>query len=172
MTREEMLNKLHSVEFSYIDPLPDWEDIGFTERPIWVNAQGYGYLSDDDPADQCWVGAAVEQNKWSEIRKKLSERTLQMDDIYGTSLVELLEEQANGCVEVENLCEDLQKLLELPDTQLDCIYAMNSVEGWVYFASEQEFKKAYERDWCDYSWEELDDEMLVCWIEQLLDSAV
>ena len=170
MTREEMLIKLRSVEFSYIDPLPDWEDIGFTERPIWVNAQGYGYLSADDPSDQYWIGAALEQIKWDEIRKKLSEGTLQMDDIYGTSLVDLLEEQTYGCVDVESINEDLQKILELPDSLLDCIYAMNSIDGWIYFASEQEFKKAYERDWCDYSWEELDEKILACWIERLLDS--
>lgn len=36
MTRKEMLDILHGVEFELIDPPSSWKDIGFTEREIWV----------------------------------------------------------------------------------------------------------------------------------------
>ena len=49
MTRDEMIQKLASVSFCLIDPSSDWKDIGFTEREIWVNAKGYGYIMCDEP---------------------------------------------------------------------------------------------------------------------------
>ena len=44
-----MLNKLQGIGFAFIDPASGWEDIGFTERVIWVNAAGYGWVACDEP---------------------------------------------------------------------------------------------------------------------------
>ena len=48
MTRDEMLNKLHALKFCIFWP-GDWEDLGYTERPIWASSVGYGYYACDEP---------------------------------------------------------------------------------------------------------------------------
>lgn len=171
MVREEMLSKLRTIEFKYIDPLSEWEEIGFTERPIWVNSKGYGYLSCDDPSDIFWEGMIPDN--WCALRKKLSEGLLSMSDIAGTSLGELL--QTITCEDFSEefvVSEILDELLKFPEDFRGKLFVMNSSEGWYYFTSEDEFREAYERDWCDVSWEELDDKDLVCWIERLFNTAI
>ena len=96
MTREEMLSKLRALPFALIDPSSDWEDIGFTERPIWVNSKGYGYIMCDEPCSTYEV-EGVSLEKWNTIHSKLTARTLLLEDIEGTSLVELLDEITNNC---------------------------------------------------------------------------
>lgn len=168
MTREEMLHKLSTVKFEYIDPPSEWDDIGFTERPIWVNAYGYGYLSCDDPSDNCWDGQGIEQEKWKNIRKKLAEGTLQFEDVRDTSLKELLDIVSYGeFYEDADPCEYLEGLLDLPDDCIEHIYCMDSLDGWNYYSTEEEFNEAYERNEYDYAWEELTDEALVSWINRL-----
>lgn len=165
--RQEMLDKLHSTEFELIDPLSSWEDIGFTEREIWVNSKGYGYIMCDEPT---YRGEAlgVEKEKWISIRKKLKDKTLTLEDIEGTSLAELLEEISFGeHYEDDELCDYLEGLLELPETQLDFIFFLQTFDGWEFFDSEEARDNMLERDWCDYEWEELSDEMLAVWIERL-----
>ena len=168
MTREEMLNKLATLNFKYIDPSSEWEDIGFTERPIWINSKGYGYLACDDPSDNYYECPGIEQEKWNSIRTKLAEGTLQYDDIDGTSAVDLLDIVSSGDFdEDKNLCDYLMKLLTLPENAIEKIYCIQDYDDWVYFSSEGEFKKAYERDEVDYAWDELDEEILVQWINRL-----
>lgn len=43
MKRKAMLALLADLPFAMIWP-DSWEDIGFTEREIWVNGKGYGYI--------------------------------------------------------------------------------------------------------------------------------
>lgn len=93
MNREKMLNILHTVPFALIDPPSSWKDIGFTEREIWVNAKGYGYMMCDEPTARGNV-SGVERDKWQTIRKKLMEKSLTFNDIEETSLIELLDEYA------------------------------------------------------------------------------
>ena len=170
MTREEMLNKLHSINFQYIDPPSEWKDIGFTERPIWVNAKGYGYLSCDDPTDNFYECSGVEQEKWNNIRTKLKDGILQYEDVEGTSISELLDVISFGeYCEDENPCNYLMELLTLSENQIEKIYCIQEFEGWIYFDSEEEFKKAYERDEFDYAWDDLSDEMLNCWVNRLFE---
>lgn len=164
MTREEMIAILHTLPFAYVDDLPD---AGFTERPLWVNSKGYGYLSCDDPSDYCWDGEGIAPQKWESIRESIASNSLQLDDLQDTSLVELLDVMYFGeFPEDENPCEYLRGLLALPVNPVEHIYCMNTIEGWQFFATEEAFKAAYERDWCDYEWTELSDESLAECIDQ------
>ena len=95
MTRTDMLKALSCVPFVLIDPLSEWEDIGFTERPIWVNSKGYGYIMCDEPCSSCEVDG-VPLEKWKTIHQKLADGSLQLEDIEGTSLSDLLEEITHG----------------------------------------------------------------------------
>lgn len=173
MTRADMLKALSRVPFALIDPPSEWEDIGFTERPIWVNAKGYGYIMCDEPCSTCEV-KGVPLEKWTVIHSKLTAGTLLLEDIKGTSLVELLDEITHNYFDEEEdyLCEILEGLSHLPAEQLDHIWGVESFDGWLFFATEAAFNNAYERDWCDYAWEELSDEMLEEWISRLTDEGL
>ena len=173
MTREEMLQKLHFVPFTLIDPAREWEDIGFTERDIWVNSKGYGWISCDEPIAWCEV-LCPEFDKWISIREKLSRGELSLEDIEQTELSDLLNEITYGDFDEDSdePGDYLGDLLELPAEQFQRIYGMDTVEGWQFFASEESFKKAYERDWCHVTWDELSDEMLAEWIERLADEGI
>lgn len=172
MNRQEMLDRLHNVEFELIDPPSSWKDIGFTEREIWVNSKGYGHIMCDEPTCRGDV-LGVDKEKWAIIRNKLKERTLVFEDIEGTSLVELLETISFGeYCEDDDPCDYLEGLLELPETQIDYIFFLQTFDGWGFFDSEEVRDKVLERDWCDYEWNELSDEMLVEWIERLTKDGV
>ena len=171
MTRQEMLKKLSTISFEYLDPPSEWEDIGFTERPIWINSKGYGYLSCDDPSDCYWTGQGIELEKWTTIRTKIADGTLKCEDIEGTALVDFLDETSYSVFyEDTDLSDYLKSLLDLPETQLENIYCMRSLDGWEFFDSEEKFKEAYERDWCDYAWCDLEDEILIEWVKRLFNS--
>lgn len=170
MNREEMLNKLRCLSFTLIDPASDWDDIGFTEREIWVNSKGYGWILCDEPTQWCQV-SGITAKKWAEIKAKISSATLRFEDIEGTSLVELLKEITYDefCEDYDDPCDYLNGLSQIEDDQINVIFAMDTIEGWQFFATEEAFKLAYERDWCDVTWEELSDEMLARWIDRLVD---
>lgn len=168
MTRADMLKALSCVPFTLIDPLSEWEDVGFTERPIWVNSKGYGYIMCDEPCSSCEVDG-VPLKKWETIHQKLADGSLQLEDLEGTSLPGLLEEITYGCFDEDedDLCEVLSGLVELPSEQLERIYGVQSDDGWQFFSTQEEFTRAYERDWADVTWEELDEEILLEWLDRL-----
>ena len=172
MNRKEMLDVLHSTKFAMIDPPSSWEDIGFTEREIWVNANGYGYIMCDEPTARGDI-LGVEKEKWMSIQGKLKDRSLTLDDIEGTSLIELLETISFGeYCEDDDLFDYLEGLLDLPETQLDSIFFLQTFDGWEFFDSKEVRDKMLERDWCDYEWDELSDEMLAEWIKRLCDEKI
>ena len=173
MTRTDMLRALSCVPFTLIDPLSEWEDIGFTERPIWVNSKGYGYIMCDEPCSSCEVDG-VPLEKWKPIRQKLADGSLKLQDIEGTSLSDLLEEITYGYFDEDedDLCNILRGLVDLPSEQLERIYGVQTDDGWQFFSTQEEFNEAYERDWCDYAWETLSDEMLEEWISRLTDEGL
>lgn len=167
MTRKEMLKILGKLEFALIDPGP-WKDVGFTEREIWVNSKGYGYLSCDEPI-ACWDGEGVSEDKWKEIKSLLEADMLTYEDIKGTSLEELIEDLFYGNYDYDDqdLNYTLRGLLDLENGATGHLYAMDTIEGPEYFDNEKDFKAAYERDWADCCWEEMDDELLAVWIARL-----
>ena len=170
MTRTEMLQILSCVPFTLIDPPSEWEDIGFTERPIWVNSKGYGYIMCDEPCSTCEANG-VPLEKWKTIHSKLEDRTLLLTDIEGTPLVELLDEITKGCFSEhdDELSDVLSGLTALPVDKIDCIFGLETHDGWQFFSDEETFNKAFERDWCDFSWDELSDEMMEEWLDRLSD---
>lgn len=167
MNREKLLAILSDLPFTMIWP-GNWDDIGFTERPIWVNAKGYGYIKCDEPCASIEVdGLPLE--KWREVLTKLNNDTLQMSDIKETSLADLLHKVTYGYFDEDehSLCDVLQGLLQLSDEKLDRIFGLESIDGWQFFSSEEKFNGIYERDWADEYWSDLEDDMLYEWIDRL-----
>lgn len=174
LSREEMLDKLHSVEFQYLWP-GDWKDIGFTEREIWVNSKGYGYLSCDEPNGSCWYGDGLSKSEWLRIKEKLENETLEFSDFQGTCLENALNElYVCGYDPDDDYSEPnkvLKTLLDLRNGAVGKLYACLEEDGPVFFDNEEEFRKFYERDWCDYAWDELEDDILEKWVERLVPGA-
>lgn len=169
LTREDMLKKLATVKFKFIDPPTEWKDIGFTEREIWVNSSGYGYLCCDEP--NAWFkGTTSHRDKFESIKKKLECDEFEMEDIEeevsATLLPDLLE--TIGYYDDEDcLREVLDGILSLPKEGVKEFYCLNVSDGLFFFDNEEDFRLAYERTDCDYKWEDLDDESLNCWIGRL-----
>ena len=99
MTRGEMLNILGKLEYALIWP-DNWEDVGFTEREIWINSQGYGYImcdeSTDDDYERDWA-----DNYWSDMDDELlSEWIDRLNEIGALSVVERTKDRSlNGSIE-------------------------------------------------------------------------
>lgn len=166
MTREDMLTALGKLQFTLIWP-GDWEDIGYTEREIWVNSVGYGYILCDEPT-QYWEGPGLE-GKWPIIKEKINHETLTYEDIEGTSLVDMLNAiyfEYNDFGDSRQLCQDLSSLA-MTDYPEKYFYAMETVEGTEYFDSAEAFNAAYERDWADEAWKDMDDNLLSKWVDRL-----
>ena len=167
MTRKEMLAILGKLKFALIWP-GNWEDVGFTEHEIWVNSIWYGYIMCDEPT-QCWKGPGLGKEKWSEVKEKIDSKSLTYNDIDGTSLVEMLNAIYSGYNGFENstqLCEDLSDLA-MTNYPERYFYALAMPERTLYFETDKEFKTAYERDWVDEAWEDMDDAILCEWIKRL-----
>ncbi len=167
MTRKKMLDALGKLKFALIWP-GNWEDVGFTEREIWVNSIGFGNIMSDEPT-QYWKGPGLGKEKWSEVKEKIGSKSLTYNDIDGTSLVEMLNviySEYDSFGNSFQLCEDLSNLAKTnyPERYF---YALAMPEGTLYFGNEKEFKNAYERNWADKAWKDMDDAILCEWIKRL-----
>ena len=167
MTREEMLDALGKLKFALIWP-GRWEDVGFTEREIWINGLGYGYIMYDEPT-QHWEGPGLGKDKWPRIKEKILNKTLTYEDIAGTTIADCLDTINYGYEyydDQEKLLADLYELA-LTDYPEGCFYAMATIDGIKFFGVEEEFKKFFEREWADKYWEEMSDDLLAEWIDRL-----
>lgn len=169
MTREKMLEILSDLPFAMIWP-GSWDDIGFTEREIWVNNQGYGYIMCDEPTGR-WDGPGLTETEWASIQTKLEDENISYTDIIGTSIADLLSsfgyEEGDLDEDEEYLFDLLKGLLTLERGPCGHLYAIQTDDGPMFFDSEEAFNKAYERDWADESWDDMSDDLLAEWIDRL-----
>jgi len=167
MTHEQMLRVLEDVPYVLIWP-GNWDDVGFTEREIWVNSKGYGYIMCDEPT-QCWEGPGLGAEKWVTVKQKILNGSLTYDDIKNTSIEDLLDAIYLGYGSFDDqdqLCADLTGLAAT-DYPMHYFYALETIEETRYFKSKEEFWNAYERDWADEYWDDMDDVLLAEWIRRL-----
>lgn len=169
MTRDYMLQVLNQLPFAYVDPKSEWDDIGFTEREIWVNKKGYGYLAGDEP-NASWECNNVDVDLCQRIKSKIANKTLSYADIKGTIFCELLEKlYYSDCDfdDSEQIIRDLNGLLYIDNVSERYLGAIDTAFGVMFFSTQDDFKKAYERDWVDVCWKELADDVLAKWLERL-----
>lgn len=170
MTREEKIEILHNLPYTLIWP-GDWDDVLGTERELWINNFGYGYIMCDEPTAH-WEGNGLDEATWLPIQEKIKNRTIEYTDIVGTVLEELLEVLLcdDYCKEdAENLYEILDGLLELKNGPTGYFYALatDTIEP-LFFDSEAAFKEQFEKDYADEYWEDMDDSLLQTWIDRLI----
>lgn len=169
MTREKMLEILADLPFAMIWP-GSWDDVGFTEREIWVNNQGYGYVLCDEPTAR-WEGQGVSLQEWETLKPKIVDLSLSYSDIEGTAIEEMLSSMGydESCFDEDNECLSslLCGLIELEDGASNYFYALQGDGEIQFFDSESAFKDAFERDWADEFWDSMSDELLSEWIDRL-----
>ncbi len=164
MNRNEMLNKLKTIDYSVIWPDGSWKDIGFTEREIWVNRNGYGYFLCDEPNNECYKLKKICDKEWKIIKIKLEENRLNKEDLSNTSFAKTFFYEEWDCY--DNQIRD--GLNQLPLKMGDYFYCGETlIDGVLFFDNENDFKNCFIRQECDIKWEELDDESLKIWISRL-----
>ena len=166
MSRDEMIDKLSRLRYCVLWP-GDWEDVGFTERPIWVNKKGYGYYSCDEPC------AFLQIENLSDkficfVRQKLSDGVLVVKDLKGSPL------DSSPFVYVTFVDEDylvalLDDLASSSISDKRAFFCGEYMDGWHFFETEEDLIKAFEIDYCDRSWDEMGEEEFSEWCTQLFE---
>ncbi len=160
MTREEMLKELSKIDYLELWPSDDWDDVGFTERRIWLNNSGYGYIACDEP-DIYYKITRLPDQKWRMIREKIIARRLEHEDIQETVLSKLDLNMS------EDLNEDLKGLLLLPDSIGEYFYCAVMFDENLFFNTEMELLESIKRTDCDVYWSDLSDDELQEWVNRL-----
>ena len=168
MTKKEMLKKLSGLRYNLIWPDSSWEEIGFTERPLWINNKGWGYIMCDEPCDFGKI-EIFSEDKWKIIREKLQNKKLKLQDIEETSLEELFFNyyDVDDEEEYEGLNNVLSGLLSLPDKLGEYIYWADTFDGFDFFNSEVEMYDSLDFRDCYECWENMDNKTLEIWIERI-----
>lgn len=166
MTREKMLEKLHRLRYCVLWP-GNWEDIGFTERPIWINSDGYGYYSDDEPCRFLEL-----QNLTDDFVKQVSERLssgkFTLEDIKGSPLdAPSLEPYID---DEEWLASFLNEYTKSNLHNEKRVFCGEDFEGWSFFKTEEDLIQAFAKDY-DYGafWDEMDEDKLSKWYTRLFE---
>ena len=163
MTRDEMLKKFESLEYMTIEP-GHWEDVGFTERPIWINNIGWGGFGCDAPS--CFGKSdGIPENKWKSIIGKLKNKTLSREDLKDSTLLETGYDDYSDS-DNEFLCEWFSSLLLLPRPLDKAYYWAHSWDCIEFFYSKEELYEFLDYECCE-KWADFDDEMLKIWYERI-----
>lgn len=164
MDRNSMLSIFAKLRYCVLWP-GNWEDIGFTERPIWICREGYGYFFDDEPCSFTTI-EGVTQAQVKELKEKLARGLLTAADIKGSPF-----ESINQFDDSDYFSARLEDFAGLPDSFSDCIYCGEDIDGWTFFNSEAALVDAFAKDSKHYSfgerWVDIDDEHLIAWYERL-----
>lgn len=164
MDRNSILNLFSKLRYCVLWP-GTWNDIGFTERPIWVCREGYGYFFDDEPCSFATI-RGVTQAQVKELKEKLARGLLTVSDIEGSPFGSL-----NLFCDSEYFSARLEDFAGLPDSFSDCIYCAEGVDGWAFFNSEAALVDAIAKDGKDFNfgakWVDMDDECLKVWYKRL-----
>ena len=164
MKKKDILDKLQRLRFCILWP-GNWEDVGFTERPIWINSDGFGYCSCDEPCcffelHNC-TDAFVKQ-----IKEKLSEGELTQDDLKGSPLdVPALDFYYNE----EWLESFLDEYSKSTAYNCDRVFCGEGFDCWYFFETEEDLIQEFERlhyD-CFEAWENMSYSQLSAWNERL-----
>ena len=176
MTREEMLNELHRLKFCIIWP-GNWEDIGFTERPIWVSSVGYGYYACDEPCRFEKI-----DNIPNDVVKDVK-KVVEIGDKYNCDVEDLTSkiiENSNlkgmfADLEIDEIEWQLQFIASIPNSDEKTWFCGEGFDDWVFCKTEQELIDCFEKDASDgyfgESWDNLSDQMLAEWIDRLFNNS-
>ncbi len=167
MKREEILRQLCKLRYCVLWP-QNWEDIGFTERPIWIDDKGYGYFSDDETC-RFFEIKGMSRDFLRNIMTKLAKNILTPEDLIGTPLHKSAFVREDF-VDEEVLTPFLNELEKSPFCYKESFFCGECSEGWEFFNTENELIHAFSKDY-DYGelWENMSDEELSIWFIRLFE---
>ena len=163
MTREEMLKKLHGLRFCVFWD-GGWEDIGFTERPIWINSYGYGYYSCDEPCSFAIIDG-VSDDDIKNLKQKISDSTLSVEEFKSSPFNSI-----NDYDDEEYLESVMNDFIRLPDHTTGQIFCGEDFDGWNFYSTEEELIEAFDKKddfFGGEAWDEMDDTHLEVWYERI-----
>ncbi len=163
-SRDDMLKELSTLDYRVFWPNA-WEDVGFTEREMWVNGAGYGYFSCDEPNGRICVLEPFDTKRWKNIKEKMKNDSLTLMDVVDTPLEPIFEDYYT---EDDTDFSRFNHLLDLTDEASSSrIYGI--VFGWEirFFSEAKDALEARKRDNVDVKWTDLPDNELALWIERL-----
>ena len=164
MTRNAILLELKKLRFCVFWP-ENWDDVEFTERPMWINSFGYGYIACDEPCDFGIINNISDDIVHS-FKESILNNTLTYDEFRKSPFVFSPYFITN---EIE-FKSNIKEYLNIPDHVNNSIFCGVTESDWLFFNSEEElilaFDKQNDSGGC-YTWEELDDELLNTWYDRI-----
>ena len=173
MTRENMIAEL-SKKIVRATPTVYTYDMGL--QFDFVTPEGVGTCLGSVGEWPIIFLKGIEKERWLEIRKKIEEGLVNIEDFQDTSL----EPFANA---VENfsqgydgkLAETFKELRELPEELPETFYCLYDIKGWepcpLFYTSLEDLLKAFRAEYCGgpIAWEDLSDDEIKEWYDRIED---
>lgn len=167
--RNEILSKFALLRYCVLWPDENWDDIGFTERPIWINSSGFGYYLCDEPCAFVEIGH-ISDTQINNLKNKIECNQLSFDEFIKTPLNAIV---SSGFLNNDDYdVSAFTAFLDLPDHIVGSVFCGETVEGWRFFSSEiemiNEFDKGDAFNGGEY-WSDLGDEQLLVWHSRIFE---
>ena len=175
--REKLLSKGKGAKFCATPTVATY-DMGL--QYDYVMPEGVGTNLGSMGQWPAYWFSKVENDKWTEIRKALTNSRLTMEILEGTELAEFAQAYISNSYESQfrdiELNQVLSGLLSLPEYSPERIYAICDMGAGVYedciskfYDTEEEFLTAFKKEYCrDFTpWDDLENEDLIYWVERL-----
>lgn len=161
--REDLLSNLRKITFAaYMSVLPS--EMCLEIETITPTGLGHQWIGYDDW--NVFKLKKCEHDKWHNIIKNISERTLEKRDIEGTDLENAVDYVINASNESASLSLLLAGLCKyrLPPLSSD-FYALFDGETFCFFAQKEELRLSLQKKYhsVDTLWEEMDNSSLSYW---------
>lgn len=181
MTREKMLSQLRKLRFCAY-----WSgvDVGFNERPVKIDSKGYCCYSFDEPCNFIIIKSIPIENLNSAFCG-IEEEMLYDDNFDLTAIYEHILEPlkiktiedigiSNSLepIEMVRLLYDLKQFLKDKSLKSSLVFCGDSMGDWLFFDNEEALIDSFAREmtYYDGEWEDLSDEELLEWIEDIDDA--
>lgn len=170
MNRDQMLQELSKLPFMVMwsEDERAGNNVGWTEHPIWINKNGVGYYSCDEPV-LFYKVIRIPDDKWNTIIAKLQDNELEFKDILNTPLIVIVDYQEVEDRDELNYC--LSDLLNFPKDRNEYLYITeDGLDGplkFKFFNDEKAFLEYIDRDYCFDAWNKMSDEDLRSWVINL-----
>ena len=173
MTRENMIAEL-SQEIVRATPTVYTYDMGL--QFDFVTPEGVGTCLGSVGEWPIIFLKSIEKEKWLEIRKKIEEGLLNIEDFQDTSLEPFAKAVENFSQGYDGkLAETFKELRELPEELPETFYCLYNIKGWepypLFYTSLEDLLKAFRAEYCGgpIVWKDLSDNEIKEWYDRIED---
>lgn len=173
MTREEMLNKLHSIRLG-AQPTVITNDMGLQYEYVTKEGHGEGFGDMGDWPAYRLMNISAETLTY--IQKQIRERTLKEEDLTGTDLYLFYRyvfdiPRPESCI--PEICDFFEDLLSISLGDNGLIFVLCDARQWepeaYFYSTYDELEEAFADYYVSYieEWENLDDDELEEWVHRI-----